>query len=99
MLNLYRELIALRRRTPCLTSGDYIPLRARNDLLTYLRVLGRDELVIVLNLVNEPRRWECEGPATCLLSTDRHQQRHALNGPVQLQANEGLIVARRHTSG
>lgn len=95
LLNLYHELMALRRRTPCLTRGDYVPLRARGDLLSYRRVLGDDEVTVVLNLVNEPRRWTPEQRGTCLFSTDPGRTCGALDGPVQLHANEGLIIARR----
>lgn len=93
LLNLYRELIALRRATPCLRRGDYQPIRARNDVLAYRRGLGAEHILVLLNIAGEPRRWVCEESGDCLLSTDPVRQRGPLGRIILLQGNEGLIIA------
>jgi alpha-glucosidase len=54
LLWLFRRLIQLRRTEPALTAGTYLPRRSRNDVLTYCRAFGRDNILIALNLVHEP---------------------------------------------
>jgi alpha-glucosidase len=95
LLNLYRELMALRRATPCLRRGDYQPIRGHDDVLAYRRILGEEQMVVLLNIAGEPRRWDCERSADCLLSTDPARARGPLGRRIQLQANEGLIIAVR----
>ncbi|CCD85261.1 Oligo-1,6-glucosidase [Bradyrhizobium sp. ORS 285] len=95
LLQLYRALLTLRRHTPCLTEGHYQPLRSRNDILGYQRRLGRETVLVLLNVTREPRKWPWDGQGECLLST--HPGRHlgAISGPVQLQADESVIIALR----
>ncbi|CCD97035.1 putative alpha-glucosidase [Bradyrhizobium sp. ORS 375] len=93
LLHLYRALVALRRRTPCLTQGDYQPLRSRNDILAFRRTLGRNTILVLLNITHEPRRWPGDEQGECLLSTDPGRRRGAISGPIQLRADEGVIIA------
>jgi hypothetical protein len=68
-LNLYRELIALRRQEPCLLQGEYRPRRAQNDVFSFVRGLNGTEILIGLNISGEPRLWEWQGSGVRLLST------------------------------
>jgi alpha-glucosidase len=61
LLNLYRELIALGRREPCLVQGEYRPQRAQNDVLSFVRTLNETEILAGLNISGEPRLWEWRG--------------------------------------
>jgi alpha-glucosidase len=92
LLSLYRQLIALRRQEPALTRGELRPLRSRNDIFSFGRMLDSAEILIGLNLVHEPRRWEWEGTGTLLLSTHLDRKEQRLKGPTLLGADEGLIV-------
>ncbi|WP_458757636.1 alpha-amylase family glycosyl hydrolase [Afipia sp. TerB] len=92
LLWLYRSLIALRRREPALTHGDYQPRRSHNDVLTYARKLDETEIIIGLNIANEPREWRWAGTGTLLLSTHLDRDEQPLKGPTLLRADEGLIV-------
>ena len=75
VLNVYRALLALRRGNRVLLDGDYRPLEGGDPhLLSYLRVLGNEAILVVLNLSGEKRRlalplggkaWQ--GPGTRLL--------------------------------
>jgi alpha-glucosidase len=92
LLNLYRALIALRGRELCLQHGTYQPRRAQNDVFSYSRKLDETEILIALNLTNEPRRWEWQGRGTRLISSHLDCEQQNVLGPILLRANEGLIV-------
>jgi alpha-glucosidase len=92
LLNLYRELIALRRREPCLLQGEYRPRRARNDILSYERRLNETEILVGLNISGEPRLFEWQGRGVRLLSTGLDRSPGKLEGPIHLKPNEGVIV-------
>jgi alpha-glucosidase len=92
LLNLYRELIALRRQEPCLIYGEYRPRRAQNDVFSYARQLGKTEILIGLNISAEPRLWAWAGDGTKLLTTGLNREPGMVHGPVHLKGNEGVIV-------
>ncbi len=95
LLNLYRDLIALRRRSRCLISGDHHPLRSRYDILAYRRMSAEEELLVLLNIAPEPRRWLWQGSGDCLLSTHPGRRECVVDGSIQLAGDEGLIIAVR----
>ncbi|MBI9085947.1 MAG: alpha-glucosidase [Desulfobacterales bacterium] len=50
LLHFYRNLIALRRKTPALSLGDWQPAAGSNrSVMAYYRSLGADRLLVVLN--------------------------------------------------
>jgi len=92
ILNLYRELIALRRREPCLLRGEYGPRRAQNDIFWFERRLGETKIVVGLNISGEPRLWKWLGSGLKLLSTDLDGGPQKVEGPIHLKPNEGVII-------
>jgi len=92
LLNLYRELIALRRREPCLLQGEYHPRRAQNDIFSFERTLDEMEILVGLNISGEPRLWEWQGYGLKLLSTGLDRGPRKVEGPVHLKPNEGVII-------
>jgi alpha-glucosidase len=92
LLNLYRELIALRREEPCLLQGEYLPRRAKNDVFSFGRRMNDTEIVVGLNISGEPRLWELEGCGVRLLSTGLDCKQEKVAGPIHLKPNEGVIV-------
>src|SRR3954470_6987237 len=68
LLTLYRELLQLRRREAALQLGDYKPLRSRNDIMAYQRVLDGSRIAVLLNPVDQPRLWQEPADGTLLLS-------------------------------
>ncbi|MBV9980602.1 MAG: DUF3459 domain-containing protein [Bradyrhizobium sp.] len=91
LLQLYRQLIELRRKHPCLVDGDYQPRRARNDVLCYRRCQGQTRMSVGLNIANEPRQWPCGGGIR-LISTHLDRAVEQVEGPILLRANEGIVV-------
>jgi alpha-glucosidase len=69
LLHLYRELIDLWRKEPCLRYGEYRPRRAQNDIFSFARTLGKTEILVGLNLCKEPRLWNWQGSGIRLISS------------------------------
>jgi alpha-glucosidase len=92
ILHLYRELIRLRKDTPAFGSGDYAPLRSRNDVLIYERSSGTERFRIALNLTHEARCVEFADERAIWLSTylDRKDSRTAKS--FMLRPDEGVVV-------
>jgi alpha-glucosidase len=97
ILWLYRRLIALRRRTPALTAGDYHPLRSRNEILCYKRSFRDQQMLIALNTSHEPRRLQFTGVGRILISTSLNRGEEAVCGSTLLGANEGVIIELYHS--
>src|SRR4051812_36417774 len=95
ILHLYKALIKLRKATPALHSGDYAPLRSRNDILCYERFSDQEKFTIALNLTHDARRLEGVGDGNIVLSTWLDRSGEALTGNELLRPDEGIIVRMR----
>ena len=49
ILNFYKKLIALRQKSECLKSGEFVPVCAGKRLMVYRRKLGDETYTIALN--------------------------------------------------
>ena len=57
ILNFYRKLIALRRRSPALLDGEYVVLNEDNPhVLSYLRKASTETVLVVLNMSASPHK-------------------------------------------
>jgi alpha-glucosidase len=94
ILQLFRELIRLRKNTPALRTGDYAPLRSRNDILAYERFTATDRFRIALNLSHEARRLEgAEGKI--VLSTHLDRKDRPATRSLVLRPDEGVMIRMR----
>jgi alpha-glucosidase len=90
MLSLTRALLAARRASPALSSGDWALEPSPGGVLAYRRRAGDDERLVLLNLGAEPRtvalagRWEVE-----VATGDRGGP---LDAEVALDADEGVVL-------
>jgi alpha-glucosidase len=91
---LHRRLLALRRASPALTRGAYLPVAASGDLLLYLRQNEQQRMLVALNLGGEPsvvapkdKPWRGKVVLSTLL--DREE---AVDGDLALRGNEGVVV-------
>ena len=94
MLQLYRALLALRRREPALAVGGYALVKASENVLAYERRHGRRRLFVALNFGS--RFEELDGvpaEARLLLSThlDREGESFTLT-PMWLRPHEGIVA-------
>jgi alpha-glucosidase len=95
ILNLYKALIALRRKLPQLISGSYQPIAAEGDLLLYGRRGEQGGVVVALNLGADPAfvASNCLGSGEILLSTFLDRKGEKIDGVLDLRGNEGVIIA------
>lgn len=99
ILSLYKRLIALRKASPPLVSGDYHPIAAQADLLIYRREAEGRALIVVLNLGPEPIAVTTSAirfGSEILLSTVLDREGERLEGVLDLRGNEGVVVVPPH---
>ena len=95
ILSLYHALIALRKQTPALISGAYVPLAAQGELLLYRRRDQDESLLIALNLGSEPVSLLSDSiglSGEILLSTEMDRAGEAVGETLDLRGNEGVIL-------
>jgi alpha-glucosidase len=100
ILSLYRALIKLRKQTPALVSGSYVPLAAEGALLLYKRQDDEGSLLIALNLGAEPVSVRSDSiglSGEILLSTLMDRDGEAIGETLELRGNEGMIIRSPHT--
>jgi alpha-glucosidase len=95
ILSLYKALIALRRTSPQLVSGNYQPVAAQGDLLLYRRQSEGQAITIALNLGAEPVSLASDvlgHGSEILLSTLLDREGEKIKGALDLRGNEGVII-------
>lgn len=101
MLALYRRLLALRRSEPALSVGSYQAVTvagddaARQSVLAYVREVDGCRFLVALNFAAQPARVNLDaiGKGTIALSTHLDRGGSAVQGELDLRADEGVIVA------
>lgn len=91
ILNLYRALIALRRKTPTLADGSIKDVCAGGNILAYERVGGPDRIAITLNLGRESQQ-KPHSPGKILLSTYLDRTAEYIMHRLTLRPAEGIIA-------
>ncbi len=61
VFHYYRQLIALRKTTPALVYGEFMPQDAPEQLYVYRRVYAGQSYQVVLNLSDQVVRYTCVG--------------------------------------
>jgi alpha-glucosidase len=97
MLSLHRELLALRRRSPALHLGGYLPLDVDCEgVFAYTRFHADQAFLVALNLTDVARDFALPariGAGAVELSTrDRSAAGRRITGRIQLAPDEGLLV-------
>ncbi|WP_409496640.1 alpha-amylase family glycosyl hydrolase [Amycolatopsis sp. cmx-11-12] len=87
-LNLVRDLIALRRASPDLHSGDYTRLNSPYGTWMWRR---GENTIIALNF-SDTNVTLTQTTGAIVLSTQRHRDGTAVAGSVELQAHEGIVL-------
>jgi alpha-glucosidase len=96
-LNLYRSLLALRRRSDALRRGRYAEHPAGDEhSLVYTREAGDERMLVALNLSGRPRRLALGGEqGRIVASTGLDRDGEAIAGELALAGDEGVVIARR----
>ena len=102
ILNLYKALIALRKKQPQLVTGGYRPLAAEGDILLYQRESDGAAVLVALNLGAEPGSIASDSIGTgqeILLSTFLDRNGESIRDTLDLRGNEGVILGPAAHSG
>jgi alpha-glucosidase len=91
LYNLYRRLIALRRENQALKTGSFRPLKAEDDLLTYLREKDGERFLVALNLGSQDATFVAE-PGTIVLSALGGRNGERVTGLLAVAGNDGVAV-------
>jgi len=98
LLNFYKRLLALRRRTPALVSGAYEQLeKMPRDVLAYRRGGWVEEALVLLNFSASPREIELpagRGAWQVALSSRARAETALLEPALALGPYEALILTR-----
>jgi alpha-glucosidase len=93
VLNLYRELILLRRAERALTLGAYRREKATDDVMLYRRELEKRRLLIALNFSFQPHIIAVPASGRILLSTNLDRHGESFEDKLTLRGDEGIIAA------
>lgn len=95
MLSLTRALLALRRQEAALSLGDWEPLEAKDNVLSYVRTSADGRFVIVLNLDSRSKAVEFEKgfQGEIALSTNAQRTCKRVDGHLDLSADEAVIIS------
>lgn len=93
ILNLYRRLIWLRRRSDALSIGQYQPVDCHKGCFIYWRQDGSERLLVALNFSQEELDICVTGLANGRILLSTHLDRsEAVTGQIRLRPYEGLII-------
>jgi alpha-glucosidase len=103
LLNFYKRLIALRRRTPALSGGDYESVGDDPHVYAYARRAGRQTVLVALNMSGESRGFRLpakpvSGPAAYEVALSNVRGRAAgrgVSGEMTLAPFEAVILEAR----
>ncbi len=92
ILSLYRSLIALRKKEEALSCGDFIPVPAAGDIITYIRKSAGKSIFVALNLGDNKHVVRIGQPGSVVLSTDAERINEHFEENLPLSENEGVIA-------
>ncbi len=93
MLVLHRRLLALRRERLALAVGDYVPVPAAGNLISFERRYEHDRLLVALNLAGAEERLALHGrQGRILLGTSNDRDGERVADAIRLRGNEAVVV-------
>ena len=102
LLNFYRRLIAVRRASPALSEGLFLPLtHGARFILAYLRQTAEQTVLVVLNFSRHRQRFVLgnhllRSDWRLLLSTHRDQPPDLRGSLMPLEPNEAILLEMAH---
>lgn len=91
----YRKLIQLRKKHAALNIGDYRPVYADQQLISYIRERNGERFLIILNLSHRPAYFKPRQESftgTILLGTEVERIGMTVEGIITLSGDEGLLI-------
>ncbi len=97
ILNVYRELISLRRKKKPLHRGMWKPrIKGKRGVLAYSRIYNDEEIFIVLNFTGKRKKVSIHhhGQWKVIFSTHKFRNAHFVNLHMELAPHEATIVEK-----
>jgi alpha-glucosidase len=92
-LNLYRQLLALRRTSPALAIGSYQAVDGTPEsVYAYWREEQGEKVLVALNFAGTPVEVKLSGTGTLLCSTALDRQEVVDLTHLSLRAHEGVVI-------
>jgi alpha-glucosidase len=95
ILSFYRRLIHFRQDEECLLTGEYELISADSQVLSYLRKLADNLLLVILNFSKEPvlyKTLKLHLKGRIEVATSKGSEGVSIRNYYKLKANEGVIV-------
>ena len=96
LLMFHRRLIALREHESAFVTGEFIPVYADNQLISFLReIKGMSSFLIVLNLTHRPCYFKPPAPGfqgTIVICTAPDLEGCRVEGVIALEPDMGIIA-------
>jgi alpha-glucosidase len=95
LLSFYRRLIAIRKKEPALSIGNYRPVHSNHQLIAYTREWNEVTFLVVLNLTHgvcyfTPPHENLTG--TVIVATHSELEGIPFKGTFGLGGDEGILV-------
>lgn len=95
LLNMYRRLLSLRRKSPALRLGSFLTHpESGGDVFAFRRQSDEEVMTVVLNFGEEAASVPV-GDGEVVFSTNDPRRRQAVEGPIAVGPREGVVVAHR----
>ena len=91
ILHLYRRLLAARRASPALATGQFEWLECPAGALVYRRVSGTDERTVAVNFTEDSVRVDAARGKRVLVSSDGHGEDELFDG--ELGPDQGVVLS------
>jgi alpha-glucosidase len=91
-LNLYRRVLAARRRSPALTSGELALLPSPEGVIAWRRWTEQDERVVVINFSESEATQEL-APGEWVVEVGTEGEGLAASGTIRIRASEAVVLA------
>jgi alpha-glucosidase len=93
LLNLYRRLIAVRRRTPALRVGDHLTVPGTlPDCLCFLRRAGTQTVLVAINLGDQARQIHLPDAGRTLVDTTGLPPADTFITDLRLEPRSGAVI-------
>ncbi|MGB7787042.1 MAG: alpha-amylase family glycosyl hydrolase [Salinimicrobium sp.] len=95
MLNFYKKLIRLRAQEPALNVGDFFPVAAKGNVLSFRRSGVDKDFLIVLNLSGGKEKANpdiADWKGIIRFSTSPEMEGQQIEGEIDLEPNQGFVI-------
>jgi alpha-glucosidase len=92
VLTFYRQLIELRKNSEILRKGKYLQVSAKDDVWIFVRFLGKEEIMVVLNFSDKKKTAEIGRERDIILSSINRKGKTD-NNKLEIFPNEAIILA------